>query len=58
MKNTYADDKALGILRTKIGGIIPGIHCRYCGSEIKVAIFKGGDYCSDNCRKALGKFTK
>jgi predicted nucleic acid-binding Zn ribbon protein len=28
--------------------------CDYCGNDIKVQIFVGERYCSDNCRKALG----
>ena len=27
--------------------------CRNCGGKIKVAIFKGGDFCSEDCRVAL-----
>lgn len=32
--------------------------CHNCLQPIKVAIFRGGDYCSDQCRKALGKDIK
>ena len=28
-------------------------NCKNCGKEIGVAIFKGGDWCSDDCRKEL-----
>lgn len=27
--------------------------CKNCGNKIQVSIFKGGDWCSENCRKAL-----
>lgn len=27
--------------------------CKFCGGYIRVQIFKGEDWCSDNCRKAL-----
>lgn len=27
--------------------------CKACGSPIKVAIFKGEDWCSDDCRKVV-----
>lgn len=27
--------------------------CLNCGREIRVMIFRGGDWCSDDCRKAL-----
>lgn len=27
--------------------------CQNCGDEIRIAIFKGGDWCCDDCRKAL-----
>lgn len=27
--------------------------CKNCDNEIGVAIFKGGDWCSDDCRKQL-----
>jgi hypothetical protein len=27
--------------------------CKNCGREIRVQIFKGGDWCSGDCRKAL-----
>lgn len=27
--------------------------CKNCGNEIRVMIFKGGDWCSDYCRKVL-----
>lgn len=27
--------------------------CKNCGNEILVMCFKGTDWCSDNCRKAL-----
>lgn len=27
--------------------------CKNCGREIRVMIFRGGDWCSDYCRKAL-----
>lgn len=27
--------------------------CEVCGQEIKVAIFKGGHWCSERCRKGL-----
>lgn len=27
--------------------------CKNCGREIRVMIFRGGDWCSDHCRKAL-----
>lgn len=27
--------------------------CTCCGKPIKVAIFRGTKYCSDNCRKDL-----
>lgn len=33
-------------------------YCKNCGKEIKVAIFAGDDWCSDLCRKALGKDIK
>jgi len=29
--------------------------CKNCGNPILVTIFRGGDYCSDDCRKALGQ---
>lgn len=28
-------------------------NCQFCGKPIKVAIFRGTNYCSDNCRKDL-----
>lgn len=28
-------------------------NCKNCGNEIKTAIFKGGEWCSDDCRKQL-----
>lgn len=28
-------------------------YCRNCGRPIRVIIFRGGEYCSENCRKAL-----
>jgi ribosomal protein L37AE/L43A len=31
--------------------------CKNCGNKIEIAIFKGGDWCSDDCRKALAKKT-
>jgi hypothetical protein len=27
--------------------------CLNCGREIRIQIFRGGDWCSDDCRKAL-----
>lgn len=27
--------------------------CKNCGRLIHISIFKGGDWCSENCRKAL-----
>lgn len=30
-------------------------HCAYCGREIRVMAFKRTGWCSDRCRKALGK---
>lgn len=27
--------------------------CKNCGKDIKVMIFRGGDWCSDYCRKVL-----
>lgn len=27
--------------------------CKNCGGQIMISIFKGGDYCCDDCRKAL-----
>lgn len=27
--------------------------CKHCEQTILVSIFRGEDYCSDNCRKAL-----
>lgn len=27
--------------------------CKNCGKIIRVSIFRGGDWCSENCRKAL-----
>jgi predicted nucleic acid-binding Zn ribbon protein len=27
--------------------------CRVCANEIKISIFKGEDWCSENCRKEL-----
>lgn len=27
--------------------------CKNCGSKIEISIFKGGDWCCDDCRKAL-----
>ena len=27
--------------------------CKACGEPIDVTIFRGGDWCSDDCRKAL-----
>lgn len=27
--------------------------CKNCGDEIRISIFKGGDWCCDDCRKAL-----
>lgn len=32
--------------------------CLNCGSPIRVSIFKGGDWCSDLCRKALARETQ
>lgn len=29
-------------------------NCQNCGRPIEVAIFRGEDWCSDDCRKALG----
>lgn len=55
---TDTSDKALGLLRQKLGGLTPGKHCQNCGCVILVTIFMGGDYCSDNCRKELGKDIK
>lgn len=34
---------------------MPKNSCENCGNEIQVAIFKGGRWCSDDCRKALEK---
>jgi len=28
-------------------------HCKFCGDEIRISIFKGGDWCCDDHRKAL-----
>lgn len=28
-------------------------HCKNCGNEIKVSIFKNEDWCSEDCRKVL-----
>lgn len=33
-------------------------HCHHCGNKIEVQIFKDENYCSDNCRKALGEDIK
>lgn len=27
--------------------------CKHCRKPIKISIFKGGDWCSEDCRKAL-----
>lgn len=35
-----------------------GYHCSHCGKVIKISIFKGTDFCSDNCRKLAGKDVK
>jgi hypothetical protein len=32
--------------------------CQNCGKRVRVQIFKGEPFCSDNCRKALGKDIK
>lgn len=32
--------------------------CKNCGQEIKVTIFRDLGWCSDDCRKALGKDIK
>lgn len=29
--------------------------CQSCGNKIEISIFKGGDWCSDICRKRLGE---
>lgn len=34
---------------------MPVTHCRNCGNPILIAIFKGGDWCSETCRKILKK---
>lgn len=33
-------------------------NCKNCGNEIKIQIFKGEDWCSDNCRKAIQDLLK
>lgn len=30
-------------------------NCQNCGLEIEIQIFKGEDFCSDNCRKELAE---
>lgn len=32
--------------------------CKNCGKKILVSIFRGSGWCSDDCRKALGKDIK
>ena len=34
-------------------GFKRGYHCSNCGKVIRIAIFKGGLWCSENCRKVL-----
>ena len=31
----------------------PREHCKHCGKEVQIAIFRGTGWCSDDCRKAL-----
>lgn len=33
-------------------------HCKNCTKPILIQIFQGADWCSDRCRKALGKDIK
>lgn len=40
-------------VRNYLGWKVRG-YCGNCGNKILVAIFRGGVYCSDDCRKALG----
>lgn len=32
--------------------------CQNCGRDIKVAIYKGTEWCSNNCRKTIEKNRK
>lgn len=32
---------------------VPRGHCHNCGELIRTMIFRGSDWCSDDCRKAL-----
>lgn len=32
---------------------VDGLTCQNCGGPIRIAIFRGGAWCSDDCRKEL-----
>jgi hypothetical protein len=53
-------DRGVVIVRFAVQGepIVQTNICKNCGKDILVSIFRGGDWCSDKCRKALGKDIK
>lgn len=59
----FKDDLNTGVVsvngvRKSLG--LPALNgfCSNCGNKIAIQIFKGGRWCSDNCRKALGEDVK